>query len=122
MSSVDPLVSAALDRVAGKTCHSCGFFDPTALDDDPDLIEKIVDALNGGKPFKCHEGFPTHPLSGRYIPTLEQQKAAPLCAGYASLKSELERQGASLKDFRGQVVLCRAIIRRGQLAPCIPSK
>lgn len=114
-------LKTSLDRVAGRTCGSCGFFDPEALEDDPDLIEKMVDALNGGKPFKCHEAFPQAP-TGHFMPTIAQQIAAPLCAGFAALKAELEKRGETFGTNRQKAQLCLEILRRGRLAPCIPSR
>ncbi len=111
----------ALDRVAESACKSCGFFDPQALEDDPDLIDKIFEGLNGGKRFVCHDGLPTNNF-GQYVPTLEQQLAAPLCAGFAALKAEIAKQGVDFTTSRQKVQLCREILKRGRLAPCIPDR
>lgn len=114
-------LAPSLDRVAGRTCNSCGFFDPTALEDDPELVEKIFEALNGGRPFKCHEGMPQN-IFGHYVPTRAQQLAARQLSLDRREAGTERRSGSKLKTDREKVALCREIIRRGNLAPCIPSR
>lgn len=121
--STRALISKALDRVADGVCDSCGFFDPQALEDDPDLVDKIVSALTApGEKFACHDGMP-HDAFGRFIPSLDQQRAAPLCAGFGAMKQELTRRGLLEKPPRNLVIaICLEVISRGRSFPCIPSK
>lgn len=86
------ILNAGAERVCEKVCDSCGFFDPAALQDDPDLVFNIAAALKLGKRFVCHEGFPQD-AEGKYIPTKEEMDAAPLCAAFASIRKEFSRQG-----------------------------
>lgn len=120
--STRAIIGAALDRVATGVCSSCGFFDPQALEDDPALLDKIVDSLNGGGKFVCHDGLP-HDKFGRFTPSPQQMAAAPLCAGFAAVKAELNRRGMLAKPPRNLVIaICLEVIARGRSAPCIPSR
>lgn len=122
MTTAQEAIQAGLDRVASSTCSSCGFFDPEAIDDDPDLVEKIFVALTGGPRFVCHESMPQNIL-GQYVPSKAQCDAATLCAGFAAVKAELSKRGLLEKPPRNLVVaLCREIVARGRTFPCIPSK
>ncbi len=121
--ALNDALKKGLDRVADGTCSSCGFFDPAALEDDPDLIEKIFSSLTGSGPrFVCHAGFPQDDF-GNYVPSVAQMQAAPLCAGYAAVKLELLQRGLLKNPPRAMVVaICREVLRRGQSFPCIPSR
>ena len=116
------VISTALDRVAGGACKNCGFFDPQALEDDPNLVEKIQECLTRGLKFACHDGMP-HDRFGHFTPTRAQCEAAPLCAGFAAVRAELERRGLRADPPRNLVVaICLEVISRGKVAPCIQSK
>jgi hypothetical protein len=122
MSNTRAIIGSALDRVAGGACSSCGFFDPQALEDDPNLVDKICDALKRGEKFACHAGMP-HDEFGRFVPSLEQQRAAPLCAGFAAVRQELARRGLLEKPPRNLVIaICLEVLARGRAFSCVPSK
>jgi len=122
MSATRVIVSKALDRVTDGVCDSCGFFDPQALEDDPDLVDKITECLQHGKKFACHDGMP-HNAFGQFTPSREQQLAAPLCAGFAAVRAELGRRGLLKRPPRNLVVsICLEVISRGRVYPCIPSR
>jgi hypothetical protein len=94
------LIRAGTDRVCEKVCDSCGFFDRTATEDDPDLVWKIAAALKLGKRFVCHDGMPQNER-GEYIPTQEQMDAAPLCAAFAAVRKEFARVAPSGAETKG---------------------
>lgn len=85
-------ITAGSCRVAGAACSSCAFFDPTALEDDLDLVWKLADALKRDKRFVCHDGFPQN-ARGAFIPSDEQMAKAPLCAGFAAVRREMQARG-----------------------------
>lgn len=110
------IITAAAGRVAEKACGSCAFFDPTALEDDPDIVGKLVHCLKSGSKFACHDGFPTDE-TGHYEPTPAELEAAPTCAGFAAVRHELTKRADLTKDpGRLEVAIALNIARRAR--PC----
>lgn len=89
--AVREAVLSGAARVENAMCESCAFVDPTAQSDDPELLEKLRRCFSTGERFVCHRDFPQD-ASGRYRPTRDHIRAAPLCAGFAAVRREFERR------------------------------
>src|SRR5689334_21216420 len=102
MRKLRQLMEPVLAGMGVSPCDSCAFNDPKAIEDDPELLEKIRLALERGERFICHAGLPQD-ARGSYCPTKEEQARAPLCAGYAALRKLFTDHRANVQEALREV-------------------
>ena len=97
-------------------CHTCALNPST--DDWPGMqatVLRLIDSVETGTPFVCHEGLPRDPKTRAWFIDWERGPIPPLCAGYKAIRRDPEAQrapAAALREIGKPPKRFRLFVRR----------